>query len=160
MGFVTTISVWSSLSFYLLQARIQRGGGAGGARPPLFVPNSLKSPQNWPKKCWEQSPETTAPPPFSNPGSAPVLYHGNHFYALLMQIIRVIYGRHLACLGLDLDYIGPRPILILAAIRGNAVNRCSNLGGDYFQNFGAWSSWNKLLWAKTRFSAMATKSKK
>ena len=56
------------------------GGSAGGARPPLFAPNSLKSPQNWPKKCLEQAPETTAPPPFSNPGSAPVLYHVNHFY--------------------------------------------------------------------------------
>ena len=25
-------------------------GGAGGARPPLFAPNSLKSPPNWPKQ--------------------------------------------------------------------------------------------------------------
>ena len=52
------------------------GGGAGGARPPLFAPNSL----NCLKKCLEQAPETTAPPPFSKPGSAPVLYHGDHFY--------------------------------------------------------------------------------
>ena len=40
----------------------------------------------------------------------------------LMQIIRVIYGRHLA-----------RPILILAAICGNAVNRCYNFGGIFFR---------------------------
>ena len=33
---------------YYTQARIQRGG-AVGVRPPLFVPNSLKSPLNWPK---------------------------------------------------------------------------------------------------------------
>ena len=32
----------------VMQARIQRGG-AGGARPPVFVPNSLKRPLNWPK---------------------------------------------------------------------------------------------------------------
>ena len=32
------------------QARIQRGGGgARGTRPPVFAPNSFKSPQNWPK---------------------------------------------------------------------------------------------------------------
>ena len=24
-------------------------GGAGGARPPVFAPNSFKSPLNWPK---------------------------------------------------------------------------------------------------------------
>ena len=42
-----------------------------GARPPLFAPNSLKSPLNWTKKSWERAPEATAPPPFSNPGSAP-----------------------------------------------------------------------------------------
>ena len=30
------------------QARIQMGG-AGGARPPVFAPNSLKSLLNWPK---------------------------------------------------------------------------------------------------------------
>ena len=53
------------------QARIQRGC-AGGARPPLFVPNYWKSPLNWPKKSWELTPEATAPPSFSNPGSAHV----------------------------------------------------------------------------------------
>ena len=37
------------LRVILLQARIQKGG-AGGKRPPLFAPNSLKSPLNWPKK--------------------------------------------------------------------------------------------------------------
>ena len=47
-------------------------GGAEGARPSLFAPNSLKSPLNWPKKSWERAPEATAPPSFSNPGSAPV----------------------------------------------------------------------------------------
>ena len=52
------------------QARIQRGG-AGGACPPLLARISLKSPLNWPKKIWERAPEATAPPPFSNPGSAP-----------------------------------------------------------------------------------------
>ena len=51
--------------------RGSRGGwGAGGARPPLFAPNSLKSPLNWPKKFWGQA-KPPAPPPFSNPGSAP-----------------------------------------------------------------------------------------
>ena len=53
------------------QARIQGGGGWGGARPPLFVPNSLKSPVNWPKKSRERAPEAPAPPPLSNLGSAP-----------------------------------------------------------------------------------------
>ena len=55
----------------IMQVRIQRGGG--GARPPLFAPNSLKSPLNWPKKSWERALEATAPPPFSNPGSATVM---------------------------------------------------------------------------------------
>ena len=32
---------------YSSQARIQRGGGAGGARPPFFAPNSFKRPLNW-----------------------------------------------------------------------------------------------------------------
>ena len=40
-------------------------------RPPLFAPNSLKSLLNWTKKSWERTPEATAPPPFSNPGSSP-----------------------------------------------------------------------------------------
>ena len=32
-------------------------GGAGGARPPLFGPISLKSPLNWPKKsCGPRTP--------------------------------------------------------------------------------------------------------
>ena len=101
------------MSFYLLQAWIQRGGGA-------FCPNSLKSPQNWPKTCWEQAPEPLRPLLFQ------ILDPPLSFIMLitftLMQIIRVIYGRHLACLGLDLDYIGLN-ILILAAICGNAVNR-------------------------------------
>ena len=54
----------------------RRGGGGGGrgvtgARPPFFVPISLKNPLNWPKKtCW-RAPEPPAPPSFSNPGSAP-----------------------------------------------------------------------------------------
>ena len=61
--------------------RGSRGGGAQGPHAHPFLPQIiLKSPQNWSKKCWEQAPETTAPPPFSNPGSAPVLYHVNHFY--------------------------------------------------------------------------------
>ena len=47
------------------------GGGGGVARPPLLARISLKSPLNWPKKFWERAPEATAPPPFSNPGSAP-----------------------------------------------------------------------------------------
>ena len=46
------------------QARIQRRS----ARPPLFVPNFLKSPLNWPKKSWSRAPDPPAVPPFSNPG--------------------------------------------------------------------------------------------
>ena len=42
------------------QARIQRGGGA---RPPLFVANSLKSPLNWPKYA-ENIPQTLGAPSF------------------------------------------------------------------------------------------------
>ena len=42
----------------------------GGARPPFFAPNYLKSP--WPKNSWERALEPSAPLPFSNPGSAPV----------------------------------------------------------------------------------------
>ena len=53
---------------------------------------------------------------------------------ILMLIIKVIYSRHLACLGrLVLDLY----ILVLAAICSSAVNRCSDLGGGIFQNFGA-----------------------
>ena len=48
------------------------GGGAGGARPPVFAPNFLKSPINWPEYDQKLAPEPPAPPPFSNPGSAPV----------------------------------------------------------------------------------------
>ena len=40
----------------------------GGARPPLFAPNSLKSPLNLEGGPAQQPP---APPLFSNPGSAP-----------------------------------------------------------------------------------------
>ena len=46
-------------------------GSAGGARPPLFVPNSLKSPMNRPKCAENLAPKPSVPPPFSNPGSAP-----------------------------------------------------------------------------------------
>ena len=49
-------------------------GGAGGARPPVFVPNYFKSPLNWPKYARKLAPEPPAPPPFSNPGSAPVIH--------------------------------------------------------------------------------------
>ena len=51
--------------------RGSRGGGAGGARPPVFVPNSLKSALNWPKYAYKPASEPPAPPLFSNPGSAP-----------------------------------------------------------------------------------------
>ena len=41
------------------------GGGGGGARPPLFVPNSLKIPQNWPKfvkkACVDEPPNPLHP---------------------------------------------------------------------------------------------------
>ena len=47
------------------------GGGAGGARPPVLAPNSLKSPLNWPKYAQKLTPEPPASSPFSNPGSAP-----------------------------------------------------------------------------------------
>ena len=30
-------------------------------RPPLFAPNSFKSPLNWHKKSWERAPEPTRP---------------------------------------------------------------------------------------------------
>ena len=52
--------------------RGSRGGGAGGARPPVFVPNSFKNPLIWPKYAQKLAPRATRAPPFSNPGSAPV----------------------------------------------------------------------------------------
>ena len=36
------------------------GGGAGGARPPVLAPNSLKSPLNWPKYAQKLTPEPPA----------------------------------------------------------------------------------------------------
>ena len=47
-------------------------GPEGGARLPVFATNSLKSPLNWPEYAQKLAPEPPAPPPFSNPGSAPV----------------------------------------------------------------------------------------
>ena len=47
------------------------GGAQGGARPPVFAPNSLKSPLNRPKYAQKLATEPPAPLPFSNPGSAP-----------------------------------------------------------------------------------------
>ena len=42
--------------------RGSRGGGdAGGARPPLFVPNYLKSPLNWPKYAENLAPNPLRP---------------------------------------------------------------------------------------------------
>ena len=49
------------------QARIQRGG----ARPPVFASNSLKSPLNSTEYAQKLAPEPHAPPPSSNPGSSP-----------------------------------------------------------------------------------------
>ena len=45
---------------HITQARIQRGGGA---RPPVFASNSLKSPLNLPKYAQKLAPEPPAPPP-------------------------------------------------------------------------------------------------
>ena len=52
-------------------ADLERGGHRGHT-PTRFPPKFFKSPLNWPKKSWEQAPEATAPPPFSNHGSAPL----------------------------------------------------------------------------------------
>ena len=42
--------------------RGSRGGSAGGARQPLFAPNSLKSPLNWPRKTsWGEPPNPLRP---------------------------------------------------------------------------------------------------
>ena len=54
---------------YLWVFRRGQVGGRGGARPPLFAPNSLKNPLNLPNLG--ASPEPPAPTPFSNPGCAP-----------------------------------------------------------------------------------------
>ena len=37
-------------------------GGAGGARPPFFVPNSLKKSPKLTKKSWGQAPENPLRP--------------------------------------------------------------------------------------------------
>ena len=46
--------------------------GGGYARTPTrFCAIFFKSPLNWPKYAHKLAPEPPAPPPFSNPGSAP-----------------------------------------------------------------------------------------
>ena len=54
---------------HLLWHNVRRGsrGGHRGRTPTPFFPKFFK---NWPKKSWERAPEATAPPPFSNSGSA------------------------------------------------------------------------------------------
>ena len=38
-----------SLAAFQWMSSADPEGGAGGARPPVFAPNSLKTPINWPK---------------------------------------------------------------------------------------------------------------
>ena len=47
--YIQYVNLSSSVLNKKTHARIQGGGGAGDACPPLFVPNSLKSPLNWQK---------------------------------------------------------------------------------------------------------------
>ena len=66
--------MWCLDTFLNQYRRGSRGGGAGGALPPLFASIFLKSPVNWPKN-WGRVPEPPALSRFSNPGSATAMYY-------------------------------------------------------------------------------------
>ena len=74
------------------------GGGAGGARPPLFAPNSLKSPLNWLKKILGASPRTHSAPSFFKSWIRPCLKYCEQQRESIfpLPVSRLCYHRSLA----------------------------------------------------------------